>query len=328
MRHLVIAEYGRFVGLRSERLEVRAGDDVIAELPLSRLSTITVARRGVGLSSDAIVACAARGIRLFFTDFRGAQVAAIMGTEQHATVAVRKRQLKFVEDDSARELARRFIHGKLANQRSLLRYFAKYHERSRDGPLEAATASIESIMRSVAAIDLGAEDWRPRLLGQEGSASAIYFGALRHSALLPPSFTTRIGRGARDPVNAALNLGYSMLLTRVWTVLSNAGLECYAGVLHEDRAGKPSLALDLMEEHRSFIVDRVIVTLRQALGDAAELGAELRRRVIDGVTESMQRRVQHRGRKLRVETIMQRQAYRLAGHFAGEQTYRPLHYAW
>lgn len=328
MRHLVIAEHGRFLGLCSERLEVRSGQGVIAELPLSRLSTITVARNGVGLSSDAVLACAARGIRLFFTDFRGAQVAAVMGSEQHATVAVRKRQLAFLDTAPARELARRFVLGKLANQRALLRYFAKYHERTLDGPLAAAAKRIESGMRATASLDLDVPGWRSRLLGHEGSGASIYFTALREAALLPASFESRLGRGARDPANAALNLGYSILLTRTWTTLSNAGLECFAGVLHEDRPGKPSLVLDVMEEHRPFIVDRVVVTLRQALGEAIELDAGLRRRIIDGVTEAMQRRLLHRGRKLRIETVMQRQAYRLAGHFASEQTYRPLRYAW
>ena len=287
-----------------------------------------MAKNGVGLSSDLVLACAARGIRLFFTDFRGAQVAALMGSEQHATVAVRKRQLAFVADTASRALAVRLVQGKLANQRALLRYFAKYHERERDGPLNAAVARIEAHHEACAALELGRDDWRFRLLGHEGDASSAYFDALRQAALFPASFTRRHGRGATDPVNAALNLGYTMLLTRLWTTLSNAGLECFAGVLHEDRPGKPSLALDLMEEHRPFIVDRTVLTLRQALGDADSLTAPLRRRVIESVGAAFARRMRHRGRKLCIETIMQRQAYRLAGHFAGEQTYRPTRYAW
>src|SRR5690554_2924969 len=127
-RHLLVADQGRFLGLRGSLLVVRSGDEVQAELPLSRLATLTISKPGVGLSSDLVLAAAARGIRMFFLDFRGAVAAALHGAEQHATVAVRRRQLT-LEGERARELARAFVVGKLANQRALLRYFAKYHEK-------------------------------------------------------------------------------------------------------------------------------------------------------------------------------------------------------
>lgn len=328
MRHLVLLEYGQFIGLKSARAQVRKDNGVLAELPLSRLRSITIAKPGIGLSSDLILACAARGIRLYFTDFRGAQLAALMGSEQHATVAVRKRQLAFVSSVDAPPLATRIVQGKLANQRALLRYFAKHHEKLGNGPLAHAAARLAGHRSSCDELNLNRDNWRFRLLGHEGDASSAYFGAFRQAGLFPGNFTRRVGRGATDPVNAALNLGYTMLLTRLWTTLSNAGLECYAGVLHEDRPGKPSLVLDVMEEHRPFIVDRTVLTLRQALGAVDTLDTALRRRVIEGVSAAFDRKMLHRGRKLRVETIMQRQAYRLAGHFAGEQTYRPTRYKW
>jgi CRISPR-associated protein Cas1 len=326
-RHVLVGEHGRFLGLQSGLLVVRGADRVHAEVPLSRLATLTVAKPGIALSSDLVLAAAARGIRMFFLDFRGAVAAMLHGAEQHATVAVRRRQLAF-SGEPARELARAFVLGKLANQRAVLRYFAKYHEKQIPGPLLAAADAIGRISAGARCVELAREDWRSLLLGHEGEAAARYFAALREAGLLPPSFTARLGRGATEITNAALNLGYAVLQTRVWTCLLNAGLECYAGVLHEERPGRPSLVLDAMEEHRPYVVDRPIIAMRAQLSGRAELDSELRRNVVNAVHEMLDRRIAHRGRKLRVETLIQRQAYRLAGAFCGTRTYRALRYPW
>lgn len=327
-RHVVIQEQGRFIGVHGGLMQVRDGDAVVIELPLSRLSTVTVAKTGLALSSDLVLALAARGAKLFFLDFRGASVAMLHGTGQHATVAVRRRQLASTGTAMAAALASSMVVGKLRNQRALLRYFGKYHERQADGPLRAGVGAMEAMIAAARAIDLDRDDWRSRLLGCEGEAAARYFGAIRKAGLAPASFTARTGRGATEITNAALNLGYAVLMTRVWTCLANAGLECYAGVLHEDRPGKPSLVLDVMEEHRAFVADRVVFAMRSALASARSFEPSLRRKVIEAVQAAMERRILHHGRKLRVETVMQRQAYRLAGAFAGARTYRPTRYAW
>lgn len=326
-RHVLVGEHGRFIGVQAGLLVVRDGDHVTAELPLSRLATLTIAKPGVAFSSDLVLAAAARGIRMFFLDFRGAVAATLHGAEQHATVAVRRRQLAFSEEP-ARELARAFVLGKLANQRAVLRYFAKYHEKHAPGPLLAAAEAIGRISADARHLELAREDWRSLLLGHEGEAAARYFTALREAELLPSSFTARLGRGATEITNAALNLGYAVLQTRVWTCLLNAGLECYAGVLHEERPGRPSLVLDAMEEHRPYVVDRPVIAIRAQLSGRSELDADLRRKVVSAVHEMLDRRIVHRGRKLRVETLIQRQAYRLAGAFCAARRYRALRYPW
>lgn len=73
------------------------------------------------------------------------------------------------------------------------------------------------------------------------------------------SFEGREHRGATDQVNAALNYGYGILYAQVWGAIMNAGLEPFAGFLHVDRPGKPSLVLDLIEEFRQPLVDRPVI---------------------------------------------------------------------
>lgn len=325
-RHLVILQQGTFLGVRGSLLVLRDTDKIAIELPLSRLGTVTVAKTGVAISSDFIREAAARGIRLFFLDFRGAVIASLSGTAQHATVAVRRAQLGMAES-RRHMLSRAFVVGKIGNQRAVLLYFAKHHEKGQSGQLTIAAVRLHALRLAARQLNFNPQ-WQSQLFGIEGEAASLYFGALRQAGLLPKSFTHREGRGSGEITNAAFNLGYSILLARVWSCLVNAGLECYAGIYHTDRPGKPSLVLDAMEEHRPFVVDRAVVAMRSQLEADPGFGPEVRKNLIARLHDALDRRILHRGRKLRVETIIQRQAYRLAGAICGGSAYRPVQYPW
>ena len=101
---------------------------------------------------------------------------------------------------------------------------------------------------------------RGTLLNLEGRAGALYWECVQR--LLPAGrFTTRNHQGAVDDVNALLNYGYGILYSQVWSALTLAGLEPFAGFLHVDRPGKPSLVLDFIEEFRQPVVDRVVFAM-------------------------------------------------------------------
>ena len=108
------------------------------------------------------------------------------------------------------------------------------------------------------------------LLGTEGQAAALYFGQFARMIKLPVptrsgsatfDFTSRNRRPPRDPVNALLSFGYAMLLKDCFSALCTVGFDPYCGFYHAGRHGKPSLALDLMEEFRAVIADSVVLTL-------------------------------------------------------------------
>ncbi len=327
MRHITVSEYGQSLGLASQRLQVRQHREVIAEYPLSRIKTVSVARNGVGLSSDLILACAARGIRLFLLDFRGVPIACVSHSHQHAACSVREAQFSYVADFECASLCRQMVYGKLRNQRAVLLYFRKYHK--------GEAASIADSAGELARLGEMAKNysarvprWRDQLMGIEGQGARIYWQALASVGLMTADFPGRTGRFARDTGNAALNLGYAILQSYVWNAVLNAGLEPYAGALHARRDGKPSLVLDLMEEYRPWVVDRTVIRNRQALDEARDLSAAIRRRIIGGVHRTFARRYPYRGRKLGLESILQRQVYRLAGEFCGRNTYRPYLFRW
>ena len=164
--------------------------------------------------------------------------------------------------------ARAFVEGKLANMRTmLLRANRKRHESS----LAAAANAIGETMKEVEALVADAEIPDParpqadsaygRLQGFEGSATAHYFNSFVHLLNDPGVFNGRTRRPPRDPANALLSYGYTILLHQVTSAICTVGLDPYVGYLHSSQYGKPALALDLMEEFRPIIVDSVVLSI-------------------------------------------------------------------
>ncbi len=326
MKHVAIVEFGGFLGISGERLVVRNGDVVVAEYPLSHIRSVTIAKRGTSISSDLLLACAVRNIFFQLLDFKGCAVTGLLPLNRHATVNIRRAQFRFLEGPSSAEVAFAFIRGKLHNQSVVLKYFSKYHHQP---CLQEGAAAIKRITMRMKEDELPAAGWRGRLLGHEGAAAGIYWAALKDGGMFSDSFQGRVGRGASDSVNSMLNYGYSVLSGHVWQALANAGLELYAGVLHADRPGKPSLVLDMMEEYRPWLVDRVVIKMsRDEKGEQEALSLAARKRLIGEIQYAFAKKLHYHGRKLRLESILQRQCYRLAGTFTGHRKYRPYLFKW
>lgn len=318
MKHLVIADHGTFLGLRDDRLAVRQNEEESC-YPLNRLCTVSVAKRGVSVSSDLIEALSVRGVKLFFLDFRGVPHSALVGQSQHGVVAVRQAQMRYCAGDTL-PLARQIVYAKTRNQRAVLNYLYKYHKTP---CLRGASDELEQHGKS--ARGAGSAD---ALLGYEGASASIYFAALREANLFSSSFARREGRGSREVNNAMLNLGYSLLGSYLLNAIVNAGLEPYLGVLHRQRPGKMSLVLDLMEEYRAWVVDRAVVKLRTRSESRSLADNGLKQALIAEVQGTCAKRYTYRNKKVKLEHIMQRQVYRLCGHFHGENAYKPHLFKW
>ena len=141
-----------------------------------------------------------------------------------------------------------------------------------------------------------------------------------------------VGRGAVDPVNALLNYGYGILASRTWAAILHAGLDPFAGMLHADRSGKPSLVLDLMEELRAPAVDRAVLSYvrlgRPIRFEGSQLDEESRKNIAEAVLERLAAPVTVQGRKVLLGSIVQRQARSLATHVRGEGSYKPFAMTW
>lgn len=319
MKHLVIVEYGTFLGVRAGLLVVRGRDGSEKTYPMNRLSSVCIAKKGVSFSSDLIENFSSRGIKLFFLGFKGTAHASLIGNVQHAVVQSRINQYEFCKGDTL-ALSRKIVEAKIKNQRAVLNYFAKYHK-SED--LFSASDSLKANLTQV-----GATRTNEELLGFEGASARSYFTALKASGLLSVSFTRREGRGSAEITNVMLNFGYAILSSYVLAAVENAGLEPYLGVLHSIRPGKMSLVLDIMEEYRAWVVDRTVIKLRAQCERAGSLRPELKKLLVSEIQKTCGKRYPYRRKMVKLEHIIQRQVYRLSGHFCSKKRYRPYLFKW
>lgn len=332
MRHVHVEGHGTFLGLRGKRLVVKRGEGEEREYALNRTRSLTVHGRAHSVSSALLLALSARGIR-FSVISGGGDSAMLVESSRHATAQVRSSQHHQLQENvPCQAWCREVIATKIANQRAVLLYFSKYaakrHEPDSAAIRDAAgrlKVSVESVRRVRLPTNA---NWRDRLLGLEGQAASVYWGTLAEQIMLPGDFERREGRGARDVANAGLNYGYAILASRIQSALLNAGLDLHAGFLHAMRPGKPALVLDLMEEYRAWTVDRSLIKLRRALSGCETLTQKARQRIAREVSDTFSRRYPWRGRRLSLDSIIQRQCYRLAGSFCGGSAYRGYRFRW
>ncbi len=253
MATLYVQEQGVTVRKRDEQVLITREGKTLQEIPLNKIDQVVLMGRGVQMSTALLVELIGRGIPVMLTNQRGSRHYATLTAGPSRFGALRLTQMQRVTDAGwSLELARAIVRAKLANQRALLA----------GAGWPAATAALGQIDNAVAAIDAAADIDAVR--GYEGAGAAAYFGAWR--ALLQASwgFQGREFYPPPDPVNAMLSFGYTLLLHDVLTAVQFTGLDPYFGVFHVIEAGRPSLALDLMEEFRPLAVDRIVLALLQA----------------------------------------------------------------
>jgi CRISPR-associated protein Cas1 len=261
---LYLQEPGAHVGKRSEHLVVRKDGQELSRIPLHAVRQVVVFGH-VQLSTQAMETLAVNDIPVMFLTGYGRFIAALMPAPTK-NVSLREAQFRRFADPAERfTLAREVVRAKLTNQRALLMRCL----RSRgDEAEESARGSDEPAARDLAEllVRLDRVTEVESLLGLEGQGAALYFGEFsRFLKAQPPGegfdFRSRNRRPPRDPVNALLSFAYAMLVKDCFSALCTVGFDAYHGFYHAGRHGRPSLALDLMEEFRSIIADSVVLTL-------------------------------------------------------------------
>jgi CRISPR-associated protein Cas1 len=244
------------------------GENLVAEIegversrvPLHMLSAVVVFG-AIHVSPPLMGALAAGGITLTFLDRNGRFQARLEGPVS-GNILLRRAQYRVC--DAPEEVVRSFLVGKIANQRAVLMRSLRDHgddQRLEDRErIEATTERLAQILRRVERAD----DTLDRLRGSEGEAANLYFAVFDHLIRSPDADLRWTGRSRRpplDPVNALLSFLYTLLTHDCRSALESVGLDPAAGFLHRDRPGSPSLALDLMEELRPVMADRLALSL-------------------------------------------------------------------
>jgi CRISPR-associated protein Cas1 len=338
---VILTGFGLYLGKKSERLTVRApGGSVIYQFPFFRLQEVVVGSRGISLSSDLIEALCERGIRVAFLKGGrggGEPFAMLQSAGLGATIKTRREQLEAARDERGLNLSRAIVEGKIRNQRALLLYFGKYLKTAnpaRFQVLAKAVAALKAQAAQARAVSGGnVDEARASLMGVEGVAGRLYWSAVAEVVKDRTTFLGREHRGATDEFNSLVNYGYGILYAQVWGAVVNAGLDPFGGFLHVDRPGKPSLVLDLVEEFRQPVVDRVVIA-RVNLGEPVHmsdglLDVETRAGLADKVLARLDAREPFDGKRYQVRSIIQMQARRVAAFLRREtESYRCFRFKW
>jgi CRISPR-associated protein Cas1 len=336
--HLIVDERGAYIGKHQGRLQVRMGRSVLREAPLMHLEGVIISGRAVSLSAEAVSACAGHGIPIHLVSFRGTPYASLYAAGLTGTVQTRRAQLLAYADRRGLTLAKAFARGKISNQAALMRYLAKYRKGKDTAlyqELRWLAGEIEDHLDEVRRLTGDAVDEvRAQLMGIEGRAAQRYWQGVKQAVAVGDDWPGRKGRGAKDPLNAALNYAYGILYGQIERAIVLAGLDPYGGFVHADRPGKPSLVLDLIEEFRQPAADRPLFAIFNR-GTAVELderglltGAS-RQTVADKVLERLEKTERYERKKVPLRIVIQSQARHLATFVRGDRgRYTPFLARW
>lgn len=261
---LYITTPDTYLSLDGENIVIKKDEHTSTRLPLHNLENI-VCFNWQGASPALMGACAERGIGLAFLSPNGRFLGRVSG-KIRGNVLLRKKQYRISEEEThCVPIASSFLIGKVYNSRKVIERALRDHALLVDKvALSKASTFLKDILSALVTCKHISEQ-----MAFEGSAAKIYFGVFDHLILQQKEefrFTERSRRPPLDNMNSLLSFLYTLLTNEVVSALEAVGLDPYVGFLHTDRPGRPSLALDMMEELRPVFADRLalsLVNLRQ-----------------------------------------------------------------
>lgn len=332
IQHLIIDEFGSFVAKHQGRLRVTCQGEKRQEAPIMHLETVLVTGKGVSLSSDVVAACAEEGIPIHFLDSRGHPIGSFYSAGLAATIATRRAQLTARDDGRGLAVALAIAEGKIRNQVNLLKYMSKNRKEKEPDCFAAVRLLADAVQDHLAELDrlrleplyTTIDGCRGQLLSIEGRAASKYWQAIGKLLLVEAGWPGRVTQGATDSLNSALNYGYGILYSQVERALVLAGLDAYAGFLHTDRPGKPSLVFDMVEEFRQTVVDRTVMAIFNRgtaidMDERGKLTAPARRGLAEKILARLEAAEPYAEKRHPLRQIIQLQARHLAVYLRGER---------
>lgn len=333
MANLYLTEQGAVLRKTGERLLVEKDDQELLEIECFKVDTIFIFGN-VHVTTPALTTLLDHGIELAFLSVTG-RLKGQLTPPKAKNVLLRVAQYQRYQDTPcALGLARCFIRGKVCNALSLLtRQHRNYPERG----FAPYRAELGRLLHKV--------DRAPTLetlRGLEGTAARLYFEGFRLACRTELAFPGRRRRPPTDPINALLSFGYTLVNAELASLLDAMGYDPYIGFFHQLDYGRPSLALDLLEEFRVPAVDRLVLNLTNLRvlqaedfdTDVESGGLRLRRpafsKFFRAYEEHMHREFIDRGtgETTTLRKSLRRQAERLAAHLTRGESYTPLHVTW
>ena len=257
---LFITTQGSYLSKEGETVVVTIEKEKKGQFPLHALGGI-VCFGQVSCSPFLMGFCAENNVGMTFLTEYGRFLACVRG-ESSGNVLLRRQQYRYADDpEFSGKLARYFLTGKLLNSRSVLERALRDHETKIDtDEIEKVSARLRFTLEQ-----MQGDHWTlDQVRGMEGDSAKLYFSVFDHLIVAQKEdfkFADRNRRPPLDNVNCLLSFLYTLVAHDARSALEGVGLDAYVGFLHRDRPGRPGLALDLMEEFRSFLADRLALSL-------------------------------------------------------------------
>lgn len=307
-----------FLALSQGKLVLKSKGTIKHKFPINQISQIIINAQ-ISLSSAVIKECAKKKISINFIDEKTNLSYATLISANSAIPKTAASQISLLTTKKSLRIAQQFIIGKLKNQINYLKYLGKYHKN-----LGAEIKAMQEILK----LRVPGATSVSELMGFEGSAANSYWQAIAKAIDYEFGFSARVTQGATDIVNSALNYGYAILYSKILKSIAAAGLSPHVSYLHALDEQKPTLAFDLIEEFRAFIVDRAVISMVNKnepfeIKDGL-LSVATRQNITKNVNEKLFACTQYRGEQLKVQDIIDRQAYALKRAVTQNEKYKPF----
>lgn len=256
---LFVTTQGAYLSKEGETVAVKVNQEVRLRVPVHTIGGI-VCFGNVSCSPFLMGFCCENGVGISFLSEYGRFLARVQGPVS-GNVLLRREQYRKADDiDYSAIIAKAFVTGKIANCRTVLQRALRDHSGKTDE--ETLRKGVDGLNRSLQSLALN--QTLDAVRGLEGDAAHSYFNVFDHLIVAQKesfSFQERNRRPPMDNVNCLLSFLYTLLMHDCRGALESVGLDPAVGFLHRDRPGRPSLALDLMEEFRPFLADRLALSL-------------------------------------------------------------------
>ncbi|MFZ0924903.1 MAG: CRISPR-associated endonuclease Cas1 [Halobacteriota archaeon] len=315
---LVLNTRGAFLKKKGDGFVIKNGEKSY-EVAARKVESILITTSAT-ITTDAIKCAMENNIDVVFLDHFGDPFGRVWHCKLGSTTLIRRRQLETSMKPRGLRMARGWALTKIENQARYLKELKKNHPPIQSD-LHKYIEQLEQLSEKMASVGGTIDKNRGKIMGLEGSASRLYFGAL--ARVLPEKWTFH-GR-SRDPAadgfNCMLNYGYGVLYSMVEKGIIVAGLDPYIGFIHVDNYNKKSFVFDLIELYRTY-VDQTVVPLftrkmvKEDMFDTVPggftLNADGKTLLLQLLNDAFERSINHRGRNVKIRNIIQLDCHRIA----------------
>lgn len=252
MATLYLTEQGSVVKKKSRRLVVTKDEQILAEVPAFNLERVII-YGNVQITTQALNFLLESGIETSFMSTHGKFHGRLVPMESKNILLRIAQYERYLDEEFQVSHSRRIVEAKIRNATQIIKRYCYDHP---EKDFEEISSSLQR-----AIISLQDKQRVSTILGVEGQATAAYFNAFSQMFRRELHFTTRTRRPPRDPINALLSFGYTLITNEMLSILCSIGFDPYISYLHGIDYGRPSLALDMIEEFRHPVIDRFTLTL-------------------------------------------------------------------